>query len=194
MKRIIKNPIFTFILGIILTSSITVVAYTTLAKDIEYTSKDTTWEVDNVKDALDDLYTKSNSKVFSIGETYRRSLYADNRGDKTANLELEAGNYICSANYGNASVSGQVSVLKQSGQFINISNCDNYNELSNYQNYQTAKEVYNNLIFSDVLVGKTFYCSVTSKKSININILANDPSNYFPVGLEVSCTKLNMTN
>ena len=77
---------------------------------------------------------------------------------------------------------------------MNISNCDTYQELSNYQNYQTGKQMYNNLIFSDVLVGKTFYCNVSNKKNITINVLSNDPSNYYPIGLEVSCTKLNTTN
>ena len=57
MKKIIKNPIFTFILGAILFGGTTgVLAATLLASNIEYTPKDKTWKVNNVKDAIDDLY------------------------------------------------------------------------------------------------------------------------------------------
>ena len=57
MKKIIKNPIFTFILGAILFGGTTgVLAATLLASNIKYTPKDKTWKVDNVKDAIDDLY------------------------------------------------------------------------------------------------------------------------------------------
>ena len=61
MKKIIKNPIFTFILGAIIFSGIiSVAAYNIFANDIGYTPKDKTWKVDNVKDAIDELYTRSN--------------------------------------------------------------------------------------------------------------------------------------
>ena len=53
MKKAIKNPILTFILGLIIASGITVLASTILARDISY--KNT-----NVEDALDDLYAKAN--------------------------------------------------------------------------------------------------------------------------------------
>ena len=55
MKKLIKNPIFMFILGIILSSSI-VFAYSLIAPDVGFTPRDDTWDVDNTKDALDDLY------------------------------------------------------------------------------------------------------------------------------------------
>ena len=60
MKRIIKNPIFTFILGAIIFGGIgTVLAVTILAKDVSYAPKDSTWKVYNVEDAIDDLYSKA---------------------------------------------------------------------------------------------------------------------------------------
>ena len=62
MEKILKSRIFTFILGVIIFGSIGVVSASVLyqANEIGYTPKDSTWEVDNVKDAIDDLYTKSN--------------------------------------------------------------------------------------------------------------------------------------
>lgn len=68
MKKIFKSRIFAFILGTLIFSGITVVsAYTILANDIGYTPKDTTWkksngeDITNVKDAIDELYLKSNN-------------------------------------------------------------------------------------------------------------------------------------
>lgn len=67
MKKIFKSRIFAFILGAFIFSGITAVsAYTILANDIGYTPKDTTWkksngeDITNVKEALDELYTRSN--------------------------------------------------------------------------------------------------------------------------------------
>lgn len=63
MKKIFKSRVFAFVLGALLFGSIGVVsAYTILANDIGYTPSNTTWEVDNVKDAIDDLYTKANNQ------------------------------------------------------------------------------------------------------------------------------------
>ena len=69
MKKIIKNPIFTFILGAVIFGGIVgVSAYTIFANDIGYTPKDSTWkksngeDITNVKDAIDELYNKANSK------------------------------------------------------------------------------------------------------------------------------------
>ena len=59
MKRIITSRIFTFILGALIFGGVgSALAYTYAANQITYTPKDTTREVDNVKDAIDDLYNK----------------------------------------------------------------------------------------------------------------------------------------
>ena len=55
-----KKNILSFILGAIIFGSISVVsAYTLLASNTGYTPSDETWDVDNVKDALDNLHTKA---------------------------------------------------------------------------------------------------------------------------------------
>ena len=53
MKKFIRNNIFGFLIGIILCSGI-VYAASYFASDISYTKDG--WEVNNVKDAIDDLY------------------------------------------------------------------------------------------------------------------------------------------
>ena len=55
MKKALKNPLFTFFLGAILFCGISVLAYSILAPDVGFSPSDEEWDVDNVKDALDDL-------------------------------------------------------------------------------------------------------------------------------------------
>ena len=62
--KIFKNPIFTFILGALTFSVITVCAYTISSSDISYDNSTSGLEANNVKDALDDLYEKSNAGIF----------------------------------------------------------------------------------------------------------------------------------
>ena len=64
MKKIMKNPILTFILGAILFSSATVLASQILARDIEYTRDGVRT---NVESALNDLYDKSQRNRILIG-------------------------------------------------------------------------------------------------------------------------------
>ena len=66
-----KKGIIGFVLGALIFGSIGVVsAYTIFANDIGYTPKDTSWEVDNVKDAIDDLYSKANISEKNVEDFY----------------------------------------------------------------------------------------------------------------------------
>ena len=69
MKKIFKKSnILSFVLGAIIFSGITsVAAYTLFANDIGFNPRDNNWHVDNVKDAIDDLYDKA--KPDYSGET-----------------------------------------------------------------------------------------------------------------------------
>ena len=59
MKKYSNSKIFSFILGAIIFGGIGVAsAYTLFANNIGFTSRDTTWNVDNTKDAIDDLHTQ----------------------------------------------------------------------------------------------------------------------------------------
>ena len=67
-----KSNIFSFIVGAILFGCIgTVAAYNMLAKDVKYTPKDSTWNVNNVEDAIDELY----GKVIKGEILYEENLY-----------------------------------------------------------------------------------------------------------------------
>ena len=55
MQKLFKSRIFVFILGLIVASTTSAFAYSLIASDVGFTPKDSTWEVENTKEALDDL-------------------------------------------------------------------------------------------------------------------------------------------
>ena len=57
MKRLYKHPLLMFILGGLFFSTFTAYAtYAILSSGVSYQPKDSSWNVDNVEDALDELY------------------------------------------------------------------------------------------------------------------------------------------
>ena len=61
MKKILWNLLFAFIFGAVLFSTITlVIAANYNASDIEYKPSDSNWKVDNVADAIESLYGRTN--------------------------------------------------------------------------------------------------------------------------------------
>ena len=62
MKKLFKNPIFTFILGAVIFSAVSVLAYSLLAGNVGFTPFDTSWkrqdgtDITNVEEALNELY------------------------------------------------------------------------------------------------------------------------------------------
>ena len=76
MKKIIKNPIFTFILGVISTLGITsALAYSILASNVGFTPTEELWDVENTDEALNDLHRIITTKTI------------DNYDDKTYTSE-----------------------------------------------------------------------------------------------------------
>ena len=72
MKKIIKNPIFMFILGAIIFGSIGVAASQIFAKDIYFEPKEGwTLEENTVEAAIDDLYSKSNEKIIFLSTAWK---------------------------------------------------------------------------------------------------------------------------
>lgn len=78
-------------LGAIVFSVISIAsAYTLLASDTSYTPKDTTWEVDNTKDALDDLYKKQARVILLWKNDSPNSIFYA----QTLNLKLKEYDYV----------------------------------------------------------------------------------------------------
>ena len=102
MKRIIKNPLLTFILGALIFGSIGVVsAYTIFANDIGYTPKDTSWEVDNVKDAIDDLYIEASKPLIDRIDFSKKNdiIYGNWATSRSVSINLDKGSYIIFLEY-----------------------------------------------------------------------------------------------
>ena len=82
IKGLIKNNIkviISFIFGFIIFSAIGVIAYTINSKNVLYTPNDNTWDVNNVKDAIDDIKERGtirkvcklvSGNALSIGSKY----------------------------------------------------------------------------------------------------------------------------
>lgn len=88
MKKIFKNPFFTFILGSLIFGGIGVVyAYSIFANDIGFEPNNSSWNVSNVKDALDDLYKlKSGSQVYEkLFNNNKYTLHNDYKIKKDSN-------------------------------------------------------------------------------------------------------------
>ncbi len=66
--KIIKNPVFMFILGVVTCTITTVLASTLIATNISYTPQDKTWGVTNVGAALDSLMLSKTSDNYSTDE------------------------------------------------------------------------------------------------------------------------------
>ncbi len=79
MKRAFKGKVFFFVLGVLVSVTSTVFAYSYLAQEIGFTPTDNEWEVDNVKDAIDDLHSKEN-KVEDIYPYQKFRAYKDRNG------------------------------------------------------------------------------------------------------------------
>ena len=80
-----KKYIMGFILGIILTTSITVLASTLLASQIQYTpewKKSNGEDITNVKDAIDELYLKSTQKssIILVASNWKEASSWNNAG------------------------------------------------------------------------------------------------------------------
>ncbi|MBR1416347.1 MAG: hypothetical protein IJ572_00825 [Bacilli bacterium] len=77
MKRIFKSRLLYFILGAVIFSSVSTLAYSIISSNVGFTPRDNTWQVNDVKEALDDLHDKYNSKAFLKFCTYVDSEFSN---------------------------------------------------------------------------------------------------------------------
>lgn len=82
MKKIIKNNIFGFILGIIFASSAGVIAYSISANNVSYNPNNTDFTATNVQEALDELY--SNNNKLEISNITTKVLYNNAQYDSNS--------------------------------------------------------------------------------------------------------------
>jgi len=91
MWKMLKSRLFYFMMGAILFSGITAYAATTLlSKDIGFVPDNSSWEVNNVQDALNDLY--ENDTLYL--PYYKVNISGDRGGEGSMNLNSEKYNTL----------------------------------------------------------------------------------------------------
>ena len=144
MKKIIKNPIFTFIIGLVLAGSVVgVVAYNYNAKDIGYTPSDSSWEVNNVEEALKDL--KANHSASNISLIYSKTHTMNGSSTYTFNKNIKLGMVLISSSNNTTDSSYYVAEITSltSGQYVNIDNSTiSYTETSNGHHFGHRTHAY----------------------------------------------------
>ena len=94
MKKIIKNKIILMVILCIVSCGIGVTAASIYyATDISYTPTDSSWEVSNVSEALNDLYILENDDTAEIIETGTVSQYLAHSSSKSVKFTFK-NNYI----------------------------------------------------------------------------------------------------
>lgn len=158
MKKLLdKRIVITFMVTAIIFSGIGVVAGTQFfAKDVVFTpskeNQDKGWEVNNVEDALNDLYSNKDLKYYT--SAYGGSIDTTVANKTTITQALEKGNYYLMAIVSSADGNGYEFTLNGdvSSGLISISGCTNLQTLlqSFYgENQNTSTSViYGNQSFS----------------------------------------------
>ena len=126
MKKLMKNPIFMFILGFVIAVGVTsVLAYDLFAPNVGYTPKDDTWNVDNTKSALDDLYDVLGGDHIYFDSLNLSEAYGKQIKNRTTSVNLEDGEYLIIISYGFASTGwGSTSVYEgYDGSITCTNNC-----------------------------------------------------------------------
>ena len=186
MKKVLKNPIFMFILGSIIFGGIGVFASEIFAADIKY--KNT-----NVKSAIDDLYAISDMDLPN-SQTY--SNFITNSTREVNNIislnDLGKGDYICSSYYAASSwepssTRGTISTVAYEITGCSISDEYDVNGHWNAANDSVSGSVYTSTMTRDV----RFYCKIEDNDTdLSINYKPSSRATQCSVSLYLSCTKV----
>lgn len=176
MKNLIKNPLLSFILGSIIFGGLgSVVAYNLKANQITYTPKDTTWNVNNVEDAINDL--KSNWEPL-FGSAIYNSSAGDMITTRTTSLDLAKGKYLVIINYAQAWPGELAEVAKESDLSLTCknNNCE-YKRLTGYYNGGHATGKSGTIYISMYTIYNLFYVNVKENDTISFSYVEKDYSN-----------------
>ncbi len=96
MKKFIKNNIkliIGVIIGVVLTGSVGVIAYTINARDVEFSPSNENWNVSNVEEAIDYIKENMGINVNNLQTDYLYD-YGDQVALRSLNKDLSKGKYI----------------------------------------------------------------------------------------------------
>ena len=174
MKKIFrKSNIFSFLLGAIIFGGITgVAAYSIFADNIGYTPSDTTWKkangeaIENVKDAIDELYTKaSQSQVNNIKFLNSNGIVGTAISNRKASINLSKGKYLIVFSEFSAMCAdcGRPSISITSANDVTI---ENFTELHKAQSSTYSAKNYLKLV------------TIDARENCTINVVSNDGATH----------------
>ena len=156
VKKIFNNKIFTFILGGIVFSSISVMAATYFESNaVTYDNTESGLTSTNVQGAIDELYNTCSS--FATTKNYIYYSKNDNRDDSTGYEPYNSSIYRCDSNFGNCTA-----LLSHNGSRdysytindIHITQDNMYYANNEYHSSSTGYEPYSSAIYKCGLNGK----------------------------------------
>ncbi|MBR1416357.1 MAG: hypothetical protein IJ572_00875 [Bacilli bacterium] len=191
MKKIFKNPIFTFILGITIASS-SAFAYDLFANDVGYIPSDTNWNVDNVSSALDNLH----NSIWEMG-TFDEPISNQNLGQLTAkntSITLNKGKYIilATSNYGYNTTTESSGVYTIDSSLVlnyDTSKCD-IKDISKKHYRARASNKFNNM-YSITRFQNFIYYAEVNEDNVAITLkYTGGTDNNIALGITLNAIKL----
>jgi len=121
MKKILKNSILTFVLGAIIFSGITAYAAGRYyANQVEYEPSNPNFNVDNMADALDELYDKTkNYKNLSTPTDVESNYLLNGKKAYKSNGTLVTGSIPTYSGTTNITASSETQTLQTNGKYMN---------------------------------------------------------------------------
>lgn len=180
--KLFKNPIFMFILGGIIFTTVSVYAnFKIQADEIEYSNGV------SVKDKIDDLYTG----IDNMGKTYKSNITKVNGQPNSIAtiINLDTGKYICNSNYIQPFTTSTIRDKTQEFSPI-IDGCNNY-YIVEKNAHNKSGVVQDNGIYSAVLYGNiNFTCDITTASNVTITLVSSNSYDENLAMLNLICNKI----
>ena len=188
MKNKILSHLFMFIIGGLIFGSIAVYASTKAgANEIEYTPKDSTWNVSSVNEALNSLYESAGDSNPTFGTPFFNQSQGDLLPNRTTSLKLDRGKYLVVAIFNQGTVRPNNSVSNHADSQIPMTcekDCEKeflYGKA--YQSTASAK-AYSIYYLRGIINMSMYYVKINSE-SDTLTITFNEDTNNNQVGQAV---------
>ena len=195
MKQFIKNNLKVFVIVVITAILFTGIgvyaANTYLAHDISYTPSNENFDVNNVEDALNELYDKTEISIENIFTNAKK--VSDLSEKTTISLELQKGKYLCiaSQSFSSAVQSSERNIVNDEKIEENIVGCDYYQKINYEYNAISALEKQNTSAYAYLsanVESEIYYCDIENSKTISYNFLQTG-NNMMPAYSSITCIK-----
>lgn len=197
MKKLLKNKIFTFFLGCILTGGISVFATVVNASDIKYTPKESSWKVTNAEAAINDLYDYSRKDTLDkLPLTITDNIsYGSAIHNRSVSLTLEKGEYLVFGSYILSYPTSSITNIYDSKDISSLLSYTNgtCNQISEKYVNTTGTEVLSSNYSNYLLTSNHIYmfkCKFTNTSTVTLTVVSN-VKNTNPQSSYMNAIKLN---